>query len=62
MILATECKIELIKITLRISKNIILGILGGIMTNVFDCGLKASDFKIHSRYYVHFYTNPLRNL
>ena len=31
----------------------------GVMVKVMDCGIVVSEFKLQSRYYVHFQTNTL---
>ena len=33
----------------------------GVMAKELDCSLKVSEFKLHSRYYIHFWTNTLGN-
>ena len=35
------------------------GCRGGVMVKRMDCGIVVSEFKLQSRYYVHFYSNTL---
>ena len=32
---------------------------GGVVANVLDCDIEVSEFKLQSRYFVHFRTNNL---
>ena len=31
----------------------------GVVANIFDCDIGVSEFKPHSHYYIHFWTNTL---
>ena len=38
---------------------ILFGCRCGVIVKVLDCEIVVSEFKLHSRYYLHFRTNPL---